>query len=102
MQNEIVFMFDFGNTGDGSVSSTFLFDDIEQLYAGAQIDLPVSFEGNSINYSLTDFEGNSSALVVDPSNNNNAVVQSMKTPSATPSAGVPSTQFLAIRSFNVA
>ena len=32
--NSIVFMFDFGNVGDGSASSTFLLDDIEELFGG--------------------------------------------------------------------
>jgi len=86
--NQLVFMFDFGNTGNGSATSTFLFDDVEQLFAGEQIDLPVSFEGTTINYALSDFEGNSSALVEDPTNSSNTVVQSMKTLAASPSAGV--------------
>ena len=30
--NEVVFMFDFGNVGNGSANSTFLFDDVEQLF----------------------------------------------------------------------
>ena len=45
--NTVVFMFDFGNVGDGSENSTFLFDDVEQLIGGntgTQIDLPVDFE----------------------------------------------------------
>ena len=29
--NQLVFMFDFGNVGDGSANSTFYFDDVEQL-----------------------------------------------------------------------
>lgn len=86
--NSLVFMFDFGNVGNGSASSTFLFDDIEQIYNGAQIDLPVTFEGSNINYTVTDFEGNSSELVVDPTDPTNQVILSMKTNGASPSAGV--------------
>ncbi|MFK7771160.1 MAG: T9SS type A sorting domain-containing protein [Saprospiraceae bacterium] len=77
--NEIVFMFDFGNTGNGSITSTFLFDDVEQFYIGEQIDLPVSFEGSTINYSTTDFGGNVSSLVEDPTDNTNTVIQAIKT-----------------------
>lgn len=80
--NEIVFMFDFGNVGDGSANSTFLFDDVEQSFGGAQLDLPVDFEGSSINYSTTDFGGNASTLVVDPTNANNNVIKVVKTASA--------------------
>jgi len=85
--NNVVFMFDFGNIGDGSSTSTFLFDDVEQINGGTQIDLPVDFEGTTVNYTLTDFEGNSSFLTVDPTNPNNTVVQAMKTNEASPSAG---------------
>ena len=66
----LVFMFDFGNVGDGSINSTFLFDDITQLFGGSQIDLPVDFEGMEVNYTMTDFGGNQSTLVLDPLNPN--------------------------------
>jgi hypothetical protein len=85
--NDIVFMFDFGNVGDGSANSTFLFDDVEQIFGGTQIDLPVDFESSTVNYTLTDFEGNSSFLTTDPTDSNNTVIQAMKTPQASPSGG---------------
>ncbi len=85
--NSIVFMFDFGSTGNGSENSTFLFDDVQQLFGGEQIDLPVDFEGDNTNYSVTDFEGNASMLVQDPTDENNTVLQCMKTNGASPSAG---------------
>ncbi len=85
--NEVVFMFDFGNVGDGSATSTFLFDDVEQLSGGAQIDLPVDFEGATVNYTTTDFGGNVSALVTDPFNANNTVIQAVKTDQAATWAG---------------
>lgn len=85
--NTLVFMFDFGNLGNGSASSTFLFDDIQQVYTGAQIDLPVNFEGTTTNYSTTDFGGNVSSLVVDPTNAANTVVKVIKTIGAATWAG---------------
>jgi hypothetical protein len=85
--NTIVFMFDFGNVGDGSANSTFLFDDIEQLFGGTQIDLPVDFEGSMINYTTTDFGGNASALVADPMDASNHVIQAVKTDQAATWAG---------------
>lgn len=85
--DDLVFMFDFGNVGDGSASSTFLFDDVEQISLGAQIDLPVDFESNAVNYTLTDFEGNASFLVVDPTNANNMVAEILKDDQAGSSAG---------------
>ena len=85
--NSVVFMFDFGNTGNGSEASTFLFDDIAQIFGGTQLDLPVDFEGEDINYTLSDFEGNTSMLVQDPTDENNTVVQCSKNADASPSAG---------------
>ena len=85
--NTLVFMFDFGNIGDGSTNSTFLFDDISQLFGGFQIELPVTFEATDINYTMTDFGGNQSTRVVDPSNENNHVIQSIKTNQAATWAG---------------
>lgn len=85
--NSIVFMFDFGNVGDGSETSTFLFDDVEQLFGGTQIDWPVDFEGSDVNYTMTDFGGNSSSLVTDPTDPNNTVIQVIKTAEAADWAG---------------
>lgn len=85
--NTLVFMFDFGNVGDGTANSTFLFDDIQQIYAGSQLDIPVTFEDNSINYTTTDFGGNVSQMVVDPMNVNNKVIEVVKTTSAATWAG---------------
>ncbi|NMH89692.1 T9SS type A sorting domain-containing protein [Flavivirga algicola] len=86
----LVFLFDIGNTGDGSATSTFLFDDVEQFdnTGGlAQIDLPINFEGSTINYTVTDFGGNASSLVVDPTDSGNMVIQSIKTSAAETWAG---------------
>lgn len=84
---DLVFMFDFGNVGDGSINSTFLFDDIELLFGGFQIDFPVDFEGSEINYTTTDFGGNVSSLVNDPVNANNKVIKVIKTAEAATWAG---------------
>lgn len=85
--NEVVFMFDFGNVGDGSENSTFYFDDVEQIYGGIQIDWPCDFEGSTINYTVTDFGGNMSSLIIDPTDANNHVIQSIKTTAAATWAG---------------
>lgn len=85
--NSVVFMFDFGNIGDGSASSTFLFDDIEQLFGGTHIDLPVDFEGSTVNYTMSDFGGNLSTLVTDPTDPGNKVIQAIKTAQAATWAG---------------
>lgn len=85
--NTLVFMFDFGSTGNGSANSTFLFDDVEQLFGGEQIDWPVNFEDSNVNYTTTDFGGNVSSLVADPTNSDNTVVQVIKTDGAATWAG---------------
>ncbi len=85
--NSLVFMFDFGNVGDGSETSTFLFDDVQQLFGGNQLDLPVDFEGVGINYTVTDFGGNRSTLTVDPTDPTNQVIEVIKMDQAATWAG---------------
>ncbi|HAG15532.1 MAG TPA: hypothetical protein DCG69_03275 [Bacteroidales bacterium] len=88
--NNLVFMFDFGVVGDGSANSTFLFDDIEQIdnTGGlSQIDLPVDFESTTVNYAMTDFGGNVSSLVEDPTDASNTVAKVIKTAGAETWAG---------------
>lgn len=85
--NNLVFMFDFGNVGNGSANSTFFFDDIEQIFGGSQIDYPVDFEDSTVNYTMTDFGGNVSSLVDDPINIGNTIVKVIKTDSAATWAG---------------
>lgn len=85
--NSLVFLFDFGNVGDGSANSTFFFDDIEQLFGGAQIDFPVNFEDPEVNYNMTDFGGNASSLATDPTDPINTVIQVTKTAEAAEWAG---------------
>ncbi|NRD23328.1 T9SS type A sorting domain-containing protein [Winogradskyella litoriviva] len=88
--NTLVFMFDFGNLGDGTANSTFLFDDVEQFDISgglSQINHPVDFEGTTTNYTVTDFGGNASTLVVDPTDSGNMVIQTIKTSGAATWAG---------------
>lgn len=47
-----------------------------------QINLPVTFEGNEVNYTVTDFGGNVSTKVVDPTEPTNTVMRSVKTNTA--------------------
>ena len=68
-------------------NSTFLFDDVMQLFGGIQIDLPVNFENNSINYSMTDFGGNISSYETDPEDSDNHVIKVVKTDHAATWAG---------------
>ena len=87
----LVLMFDFGNTGDGTESSTFYFDDISQFDPTgglAQIDLPITYDDSSIYYSLIPFgdEEGASDIIYNPGENNLAYVA--KSSSAATWAGV--------------
>ena len=54
----------------------------------AQIDLPIDWEGEDTDYTVTDFEGNSgSSVVADPEDAGNMVLMSTKTDGAQPWAG---------------
>ena len=88
--DKLVFMFDFETTGDGSDESTFYFDDIEQVDASgglAQLDLPCTFEDETVDQTTYDFWGAASQVVVDPTNPNNHVVEVVKMPTAVGWAG---------------
>ncbi|MFT6280519.1 MAG: hypothetical protein ACJA0U_000639, partial [Salibacteraceae bacterium] len=77
--NTIALMFDFGNVGNGSATSTFLFDDIEQSAPIlSQIDLPVTFESSLVDYTMTDFGGNTATVITDPVNPPNLVSEVVK------------------------
>lgn len=67
--NEIVFMFDFGNVGDGSASSTFYFDDIEQVEgptAPVPTTLPIDFESGIVSTDLLSFSGAAATVIPNP------------------------------------
>jgi hypothetical protein len=50
--------------------------------ANAQLSLPVTFDVATTNYGLTDFGGNASSIVADPTNPDNKVVRSVKSAGA--------------------
>ncbi|MBT7651806.1 MAG: T9SS type A sorting domain-containing protein [Flavobacteriales bacterium] len=54
---------------------------------GIQIDLPVTFEDSTINYTMSDFGANVSTLVTDPFDPPNMVMQVVKTAQAATWAG---------------
>jgi Secretion system C-terminal sorting domain len=89
--NNLVLIWDLGVAGDGSPNFTFLFDDIQLIPAGpgglSQIDLPVTFELPTVDYTLTDFGGNASTVVTDPTNSANTVSMTTKTAAAQTWAG---------------
>lgn len=87
--NKIVIFMDFSSTAD----NTFYFDDVEgpeysgNVNPGDPVTLPVTFDDENVNYGLTDFGGNVSEIVVDPTNSANMVAKSIKTDAAETWAG---------------
>lgn len=77
--------FDFGNGGTGS---TFYFDNVQMGAATLkQINLPVTFDDATVDYTMSDFGGNASSLVADPANSSNHVLKAVKTSGAQVWAG---------------
>lgn len=77
--NKASIFFNFGTDGATAGTQTYLWDDVEfmeNMVAGPE--LPVTFEDDMIDYNLTDFGGNVSMIVVDPTNADNMVAQSTK------------------------
>jgi hypothetical protein len=86
--DKIVIFFDFATMND----NTFYFDDVEgPEYGGGStwdpVTLPVTFDDPNVAYSLTDFGGNVSEIVEDPTNASNMVAKSIKTAGAETWAG---------------
>ena len=67
--NELVFMFDFGNVGNGSASSTFYFDDVAQVAgppAPQLLSLPINFESGEVSSDFLNFSGAASVVIPNP------------------------------------
>jgi len=67
--NEIVFMFDFGNVGDGSTTSTFYFDDVAQVAgptAPVPTSLPIDFETEIVDTDFLNFNGSIASIISNP------------------------------------
>ena len=78
--------FDFNNPGTGA---TYYFDNMQMDTAPvlSQIDLPVTFDDPTVDYTVEDFGGNVSNIIKDPTNASNNVMQSVKTAGALSYAG---------------
>jgi hypothetical protein len=77
--DKLSIFFNFGTTGADAGEKTYYWDDVIFIAGGpAQVDLPVTFEDANVDYLLTDFGGNTSSIVVDPTDANNTVAQSIK------------------------
>lgn len=84
---DLVFMFDFGNVGDGTANSTFFFDNVVQSGNGLQLDWPVTFDESGVNYTLSDFGGNVSRVIDSPFESGNQIAEVVKANGAATWAG---------------
>lgn len=61
--NNVVVFCNFNVTGAGD---EYYFDDIEQSATGLPMQMPITFENSSLNYTFTDFLGNASSVENNP------------------------------------
>ncbi len=72
--NELVFMFDFGNLGDGSATSTFYFDDVEQIVGPTPpvpMSLPIDFEAGQVDTDFLNYNGAIASIIPNPQMDSN-------------------------------
>jgi len=74
--NRMAFLFDFGVVGNGTTSSTFLFDDIQQISGSAPptpipATLPISFESSVVSSDFKSFFGAYTRVI--PNNNSTGI-----------------------------
>ena len=70
LNNQMVFIFNFGEIGYGDAKSTFLIDDVVQLTGNQPIlplpNLPLNFESAAIAYPFLDFDGGEVTVITNP------------------------------------
>ncbi len=66
-KTDLVFMFDYNFIGDGTSTSTFLFDDIQQVSALPPVNLDIDFEASStVTSDFTNFNGGVATVIPNP------------------------------------
>ena len=78
--DKVSIFFNFDTNGDTAGEKTYFWDDVAFVEAPQLVlpALPINFENSTLDYDLTDFGGNISSIVVDPTDPANMVVQSIK------------------------
>jgi hypothetical protein len=84
---KVSIFFNFGTTGAAAGEKTYYWDDVQFIGGGgsnlAQVSLPITFQDTlTVAYLLSDFGGNVSSIVVDPTNPANLVGKAIKTAGA--------------------
>ena len=85
--NKLVLFCNFGKVGTGD--KTFYYDDITFIEAAtkSQVDLPVTFDSEFVDYTLSDFGNNQSKVIEDPTDASNMVAETIKPANAETWAG---------------
>ena len=79
--DKLSIFFNFGTTGAMAGEKTYYWDNVR--FGLAQVDLPITFQDTAtVDYALTDFGGNASSIVQDPTDPNNLVGKAIKTDGA--------------------
>lgn len=78
--NKASIFFNFGTDGPTAGSKTYYWDDVAFVGGAAlsKINLPVTFESTTVDYTLTDFGGNTSTIETDPAGGTNKVAKTIK------------------------
>ena len=86
--SQVVLFFDLGTPPTG-LDVTSYYDDIvtDFVFVAPLIDLPITWDESGVDYTVTDFGGNVSTLVVDPTGGPNMVMSSNKIATAETFAG---------------
>jgi hypothetical protein len=87
--NKVSIFFNFGTDGATAGEQTYYWDDVQFVEGGGVelLELPITFDDSDVSYTLADFGGNVSAVVVDPTDPGNMVAESVKTDGAEVWAG---------------
>jgi hypothetical protein len=84
--SKLSIFFNFGVTGAQAGAKVYYFDNVSFVPPTGpllkQISVPIHFDSTDVNYSMTDFGGNTSSVVVDPTNANNKVGKVIKSNTA--------------------
>ena len=86
--SQVVLFFDLGTPPTG-LDVTSYYDDIvtDFVFVAPLIDLPITWDESGVDYTVTDFGGNVSTLVVDPTGGPNMVMSYNKIATAETFAG---------------
>ncbi len=69
LYTDLTFIYDLGVMGDGSANFTFYQDEIQLVPGGVApggLTLPITFDDPNITYTMTDFDGGTTALLSNP------------------------------------